>query len=204
MKFIEARKLAKTFRPPLLFRDLTFKVNQGESIAVTGPNGSGKSTLLMILAGFVNPDRGTIIRHGGVEPLSRDEFLRSCGFSGPGHAPYGNLTGRENIIYVTGREYQEEGERLCRELGLSSCLDREVRNYSSGMVQRLRYVLALAKKPSFLLLDEPTASLDREGKEFLIHDLHSRLPSLVLVLATNDEEEAGLCGSRIELHETTA
>jgi heme exporter protein A len=203
MNFIDARNLAKTFRPPLLFRDLSFTVNRGESLAVTGPNGSGKSTLLMILAGFMTPERGTIHRQAGERILNREEFLGCCGFSGPRHAPYGNLTGRENILYVTGRENLEEGERLCRELGLSSCLDREVHNYSSGMVQRLRYVLALANKPAFLLLDEPTASLDRDGKELLLQDLRSRMPSLVLVLATNDEEEAGLCGSRVELHETT-
>jgi len=138
-------------------RDVSFDVEQGESLAIVGRNGSGKSTLLKILARITSPTTGRAMLSGRVGSLLE---------VGTGFHP--ELTGRENI-YLNGavlglkqREIQERFERIAEFSGVSEFLDTPVKRYSSGMYVRLAFSVAAHLEPEVLLVDEVLSVGDAE------------------------------------------
>lgn len=126
-----------------------FKVNKGDFIGIVGRNGSGKSTLLKILAGIFEPTKGKVEVNGTLVP-----FLEL----GVGFNP--ELTGRENI-YLNGiilgmtRKYVESKfEQIVDFAEFRDFIDLQVKNYSSGMVIRLAFAIAMEARADIYLLDE--------------------------------------------------
>jgi lipopolysaccharide transport system ATP-binding protein len=130
--------------------DVSLEVRRGETLGILGSNGAGKSTLMKLMAGIVAPDRGTAWR----DPREKITLLSlGVGFEG-------NLTGRENAILsalLLGLHRQTIDKRLDRirdfsELG--GFFDQPVYTYSSGMLARLGFSVAMEVEPDVLLLDE--------------------------------------------------
>jgi lantibiotic transport system ATP-binding protein len=130
-----------------------------------GPNGAGKSTTIRIVLGLQRPDKGRIFLFG--HPLERERIglLRRIGSLVEAPSLYLHLTGRENLEVhrrLLGAPKRVIDEAL-ETVGLIAAADRLVRNYSSGMKQRLGIAQALLGNPELLLLDEPTNGLDPAG-----------------------------------------
>jgi ABC-type polysaccharide/polyol phosphate transport system ATPase subunit len=136
-------------------KDLTFKLDHGESLAVIGPNGAGKSTLLQVLAGIIRPSEGAVDVAGHVSGL----LTLGAGFDK-------ELTGRDNILL--GGAFLGLDDAVTRELlpsiieyaELGEFIDAPLRTYSSGMRARLGFSIATAVDPDILLLDEVLATGD--------------------------------------------
>jgi ABC-type polysaccharide/polyol phosphate transport system ATPase subunit len=133
-------------------RDLTFTVEAGETVAVIGRNGSGKSTLLALLGRVYRPTRGLCRARGRVAILLE---------LGAGFHP--ELTGVENI-YLNGailgmrrREVEEKLEQIVEFSELEHFIDTPVKGYSSGMMMRLGFAIAVHVDPDVLLVDEVLA-----------------------------------------------
>jgi ABC-type polysaccharide/polyol phosphate transport system ATPase subunit len=130
-------------------RDVSFQVEQGESLAVMGKNGAGKSTMLSLVAGLVPPDRGDVVTRGRVAALLE---------LGSGFHP--DLTGLENIrlnAALLGFSRKRTAVRLEEIVDFAEIADfiREpLRTYSSGMTMRLAFSVAVNLDPDILLLDE--------------------------------------------------
>lgn len=130
-------------------KDATFEVPRGEVLGIIGPNGSGKSTMLKILAGIYRPTEGTFKIHGKVAALLE---------LGAGFHP--ELTGRENIylngsiLGMTRREMDDRFDEIVEFSGLGRFLDAPIKNYSSGMIVRLGFSVAIAIDPEIILIDE--------------------------------------------------
>jgi len=90
-------------------------------------------------------------------------------------------------------------KELMYKMGLAGRESDELRNYSSGMLQRMKYVCALLHEPHILLVDEPTSSLDEEGCQIVFNIMEEQKKDKILILATNDKEEAKFGDSAIEL-----
>jgi ABC-2 type transport system ATP-binding protein len=141
-----------------------------------GPNGAGKSTTIRMVLGLQRPDRGTISLFG--RPLEKDRIslLRRIGSLVESPSLYLHLTGRENL--EVHRRYLGVSKRCIQDalatVDLASVADRVVRNYSSGMKQRLGLAQALLGDPELLILDEPTNELDPAG----IHEVRTLIRSL--------------------------
>lgn len=133
-------------------KDLTFDVKDGETFGIIGGNGSGKSTLLKCLAGILVPDRGSITIPKRVAALLE---------LGAGFHP--ELTGRENIFLngailgMSQRDLNSKLDDIAEFAGLGQFLDTPVKNYSSGMVVRLGFAIAINVDPEVLLIDEVLA-----------------------------------------------
>jgi len=160
---IEVKNLTKSFtyqgKKTTIFRDLSFKINSGESIAILGANGAGKSTLLRILGGIDLPDSGTINTDSSISwPVGL-----VGGFQG-------SLTGRENVTFVS-RIYSEkrkvpEKVRYVEEFAeLGVYFDRPFKTYSSGMRSRVTFGLSMAFDFDVYLIDEVTAAGDQRFRE---------------------------------------
>jgi ABC-2 type transport system ATP-binding protein len=151
---------------PALAR-VSFSVGAGEAVAVVGPNGAGKSTLLRILATLLIPSSGRV-ELGGFDLSRNSAGARSkLGYyTGGDDGFYGRLSAIENLKFFAimnnqaGPEVSREIRRIAEWIGLGDALDRQVRTFSTGMTHRLGLARALLHRPSVLLLDEPTRSLD--------------------------------------------
>ena len=143
---------ALTYQSFWALRGVSFRVGQGERVAVVGRNGAGKSTLLRVLAGVLPPTEGRAVVTGRMVPI----LGLSAGFNP-------ELTGLENVFLnalLLGRSKEETASRVDEIVAfseLSDFIDTPLRNYSSGMVSRLGFAVATAWIPDVLLLDEALA-----------------------------------------------
>jgi ABC-type multidrug transport system ATPase subunit len=146
---------------------VSFDVREGEAVALLGANGAGKSTLLRILATLLVPTAGhaTVAGHDTVQE-SR-EVRRKLGYhAGTDHGFYPRLTAHENLLFfgqlnlLSRSTAAERISRVAEQFQLGGFMDRQVRTLSTGTVQRLSLARALLHRPSVVLLDEPTRSLD--------------------------------------------
>ncbi len=145
-------------------KDINLTVEKGRVVGIIGPNGSGKSTLLKILSRIYRPNGGTFMVNGNVAALLE---------LGAGFHP--ELTGRENIFLngsilgLTRREIKDRFDEIVEFSGLERFLDSPIKNYSSGMVVRLGFSVAMSIDPEVLLIDEVlgVGDLNFSKKSFL-------------------------------------
>lgn len=133
----------------LALHDVSFEITEGETVGVMGPNGSGKSTALALMAGVLAAETGCVNVRGHVCPL----LELGAGF-------HYDLTGRENVVLngillgLTRREVIARLRDIVEFSELEEFLDQPVRTYSSGMVARLGFSIAVHLDPVILLIDE--------------------------------------------------
>ena len=163
-------------------RGISFDVAPGEVLGVVGANGAGKSTLLRILTTLLIPTRGRA-QVGGFDVIREPAKVRlQIGYHTGGDACfYARLTARENLVLFAGLNNISHGEasrriaELTGPFGLGEILDRQVRMLSTGNVHRLGLARAMLHRPSLLVLDEPTRSLDplaaAEFRRFLLQEI---------------------------------
>ena len=159
---LNAQSVTKSFGATMLFRDVSFTVNDGDRIGLIGPNGSGKSTLLKMLAGEIAPDAGEITPR---------KNLRMAYVAQDSHFPAGATVRAiiEAALRRAGVPEADWEQRLRTTLGVAGFSDFEVdaASFSGGWKKRLAVAEALVQKPDLLLLDEPTNHLDMAGIEWL-------------------------------------
>ncbi len=199
---IEADGIQKRFGRQLLFSNVGFKLNPGDSFYITGPNGSGKSTLLQILAGIQRPTAGSILYMAGVNVIKREDYYENYGFTGPQVNPYDALTAYENLSFSTAGTVDETSiNEYLERFDLYRHREKQVRYYSSGMKQRLRLIHALIKDAPVLMLDEPCSNLDSRGRDILYEILGDIKRNKIVVIATNESEDINLCANGIDLEQ---
>ena len=188
---IEAVGLSKSFAGVPLFTGVSFLLDRGV-LAVTGPNGSGKTTLLKILAGLVRPSGGKVRVESEGRELSRDERRSRVGWSGPDLAFYPELTAEQNLAFFRkAAGFVSEPDDLRARLaavGLDGS-DIAVEHFSTGMRQRLRIAFSFLLDPDVVLLDEPMAGLDADGRQAVHRAVASASGRGPVVAAATDLED---------------
>lgn len=189
---MEIKNVSFSYGDKPVIENLSFSLSDGRRVAVMGESGRGKTTLLRLLAGFIEPTSGSILREEGEVPsvvFQEDRLL-----------PW--FTAVRNVSEVAagkgGRAYAEE---LLREMELGDALDKLPKELSGGMQRRVAIARALAFGGSPLLLDEPFKGLDPELKERVAEKILKRAGKVPILLITHDEHEAELmkCGEMIRL-----
>jgi len=194
---VKASNLSKRYSR-ILFRDMSFCVTTGQSLAIAGPNGSGKSTLLKIIAGVMTPDSGNVAYWYNDNPVDTAYIRNYIGFAAPYINVYKHLTALENITFAIGT-VDDDAVQLLDVLGLSPHSNTMLMFYSTGMIQRVKLALAFLKKASVLCLDEPGSNLDEQGKRVLFSLLEKVQPTTAIFIATNDFHELNFCKRSIVL-----
>lgn len=194
----------------MVFRDLSFVIEPGVSLALTGPSGSGKSTLLNILCGLESLDSGSLwLFDEDATGFGSGEWarLRRCDigvlFQDSNLMPA--LTLAENLrlrASLAGRSTWSCDNWL-RRLGLADLADRFPDQVSGGQRQRAALAMVFAIEPKLVLADEPTASLDRTTANGVADELFrwQNTTGSTLLLATHDQVLADRCDSRLDLAE---
>ena len=143
----------------LAVNDVSFSIEQGESVGLMGLNGSGKSTLLKLIHGVMKPDAGSVLPRGRIAGLIA---------TGAGFHP--QLTGRDNvflnaaILGMTEAETRAKFDQIVEFADIGRFLDTPVGNYSSGMFSRLGFAVAVHTDSDIFLIDEVLAVGDKPFK----------------------------------------
>ncbi len=201
---LTGKQLKKVFNRRVVFKDISFEVKSGEVLSITGPNGSGKSTASKMICGVLTPTSGEVILSNGAGRIERDEVYRYVGLVSPYLELYGEFTALENLqIECRARRLPKGNEQKLAEtlklVGLFNRKDDAVKGFSSGMKQRLKYAAALIHDPGVLVLDEPTANLDQAGIDMVLSVIETYRKDRIVVLATNDSQEAALGDVKVVL-----
>ncbi len=147
--FIKAAKRELMFREFVAVDDVSFRVNKGDVFGLVGTNGSGKSTMLKVIAGVLEPSKGSCTVNGSISPL----IELGAGFDF-------ELTARENI-YLNGallghskKFLDEQLDEIIEFAELRDFMEMPIKNYSSGMVARIAFAIATITEPDLLIVDE--------------------------------------------------
>ncbi len=190
---IEAEHITQQFNRRIIFRDISFRVSSGESLVLTGHNGSGKTTLVRIICQLIRPYRGQVRFLRDNRAIPNERIYPHIGLVGPYLQLYNNLTALENYTFfarIRGLPVDVSlFRRWMERLGLKGREMDELRTYSSGMLQRVKYVMALFHQPDILILDEPTSNLDEEGTATVYEIMQEQKKEKILILATNEPQE---------------
>ncbi len=204
LKF-EVTGLSKTYNRRIIFSQVSFSLDNGGSIIIGGRNGSGKSTLLKILIGVLSQTKGTITVSVDGKEINKPELFRSIGFVSPYLQMYDEFSAFENLdLYRKIRNINTPDEilhSLLERVNLTPAKNQLVRTFSSGMKQRLKYAFALLHQPPILLLDEPTANLDSEGKAIVHQIVNEQKQRGLVIIATNEPDEIKWGDSVLNLDE---
>jgi ABC-type lipoprotein export system ATPase subunit len=196
----------------IVLDELDLTVKEGDSIAITGPSGSGKTTLMNIIGLLDKPDSGEILfRDKSILGFTPDESSHyrntNLGFVFQDHLLLPHLNVEENIVLplfagrITENEYEEKKKyatTLMDKTGIKALAGKYPSQISGGEAQRVTLVRALINKPSLLLADEPTGSLDAKNAE-LLGDLLTILNNetgTALIVATHSPDLA----AKMKLH----
>ena len=197
----------------IILHDLSFQIEQGESVAIVGASGSGKSTLLSLLAGLDLPSAGQIDLMGqNLNLLDEDGRARLrgqlVGFVFQSFQLLPHLTALENVMLpleIAGKSQAEarlSALEWLEKVGLTLRANHFPKTLSGGEQQRVALARAFINKPAILFADEPTGSLDEASGNRVIELLFelNRENSSTLVLVTHDPALAARCGRQLNLH----
>jgi putative ABC transport system ATP-binding protein len=196
--------------PLTILHDIDFQLAPRQSAAIVGASGSGKSTLLSIIAGLDTPSSGTV-HLAGANLFALDEDARAAvraarlGFVFQSFQLLGNLTALENVMLPLELQGRSDARVLATEMlqrvGLGERLAHYPKVLSGGEQQRVALARAFVVKPSVLLADEPTGSLDFATGEkvmALMFELN-REAGTTLVLVTHDRGIAARCDRQLRI-----
>jgi len=192
----------KRFNRDWIFRHLTYEFSAGKSYAIIGPNGSGKSTLLQVLSGAMQLSEGNgiwIIDNGKMDNETVFEKISIC-------APYLDV-----VEEMTLKEFFEfhhhfkpfltsvTPEQIISILGLEEAADKQIRNYSSGMKQRVKLAQAVFSDVPVILLDEPCTNLDAAGMALYNQLINDYCKKRMVIVSSNDHHEYEFCSEKLNM-----
>ncbi len=202
---LRAKGIAKSFLPGrYIFRDVQFESKPGKIIAFTGANGSGKTTLMKTTAGMMRPSFGEITFEMDGKPVKPEDFRQHYGFVGPYLNVYDEFSPIELLkIFagIRGIDYDAEyADFILKKFNIAHRGNDPVKEFSSGMTQRVKYVLALQHSPEIIFLDEPMSNLDQDGISAVLSIIFDHIEKGgAAIIATNEERDKALAHEFINL-----
>lgn len=203
---VDVTALAKNYGGTPVLTDISVRFEEGSFTSLLGPSGSGKTTLLRIVAGFVAPDRGTVLI--GPRNVTRvPVWARNIGMVFQSYALFPHMTVAENLAFglihrgIKGAEAARRVERALQMVRLPGFGNRSPRQLSGGQQQRVAVARAIVIEPAVLLLDEPLSALDRRLRQEMQVELQriQRESGLTTIFVTHDQEEALTLSDRVAI-----
>lgn len=174
---LEFKSVTKVFKSDLFKKpvpaisELSFRVDSNSIVGFLGANGAGKTTSLKVAMDFTRPTSGEVTFEGLGK--NRSEVFSKIGFLPERPYFYPHLTGREfstymgSLVSMPRTRIKEQIEKLAPLFRIDFALDREIKTYSKGMLQRIGFLTALLHDPNLVILDEPLSGVDPIGRKEL-------------------------------------
>ncbi len=209
---ISIKNITKSFGNLQVLKGINLEIGNSEVVSIVGPSGAGKTTLLQIMGTLDKADKGEVTIDGiNVDSLSQKKLAdfrnRHIGFVFQFHQLLPEFTALENIMipaFIAGtkkRETKERAMELLDFMGLKDRANHKPNELSGGEKQRVAVARALINKPSLILADEPSGSLDTQNKaelHQLFFDLRDKMGQ-TFVIVTHDETLASITDRTIKM-----
>ena len=189
-KAVEIKNLSFGYGGEKIFDNFSLNIERGEKIALVGESGAGKTTLLYLLMRLFEPDSGTIAINGTISAATFTNYIFSASIRENFKILHENITDEEILSALRTCELEN--------FDINAPIGEDGENLSGGERNRLQVALAMAKDAEILILDEPTAGLDRKNAEKLIENLIDATKNRTLIIITHDSNYFSEMG-RIEL-----
>ncbi|MDR0443742.1 MAG: ABC transporter ATP-binding protein [Treponema sp.] len=189
--------ISKTFGDFTALNDVSLEIKKGEFFSLLGPSGCGKTTLLRIIAGFENPDSGTLTLDGS-NVLFMPPNRRQTNTVFQNYALFPHLTVFENVAFslrlknASSTEVKNKVGEYLHLVQLEGHAHKKPNQLSGGQKQRVAIARALINEPSVLLLDEPLSALDAKLRQHMLIELdtiHDKI-GITFIYVTHDQQEA--------------
>jgi len=190
----------KRFNREWIFRHCDYEFVSGKSYAITGSNGSGKSTLLQVIAGALMHNEGSV----NYSDSSEINVHHHISIAAPYLELIEEMTAKEMLeFHAQFKPLTLPVEKILEAVGLANAANKQLRNFSSGMKQRLKLAQAFFSDTPVLLLDEPTTNLDAEGIDLYLQLIKDHTKGRLVIVSSNDKQEYAFCEEIIAIGGTS-
>jgi ABC-type multidrug transport system ATPase subunit len=188
---ISLSNIGKRYNYDWIFRKVNYEFTSENNYVILGANGSGKSTLLQVIAGNLTTSEGTINYHFGNQKIEQENIFHQLSFASPYLDLFDELTLAESIEFQAKFKPYYEGldtQKIIELTELGKAKDKQLKNYSSGMKQRVRLALAVLANTPLLLLDEPTSNLDKKAIDWYQRLVNTYSKNRLIIVCSNQLE----------------
>lgn len=200
---IQLTDIGKKFGKEWIFKNINLEIKTGDKLVILGGNGSGKSTLLQIISGYVLPNAGELNYSIENNKLDKEEYQKQLSLASPYLDLIEDYTLEEIINHCAIYKPFLKGldtQKIIELSGLYAAKNKFIKNYSSGMRQRVRLTLAILADCPLLLLDEPVSNLDKAAidwfkgliKEYAMH-------KTIIVCSNSIKDEFEFCTKELNV-----
>lgn len=192
MHAIDISKLSYYYGDVCALENIDLKINKRDFLGIIGPNGGGKTTLMKIMLGFLKPQNGKVEVNsdkalGYVPQIT--SFDKNFPIKVIDVVLMGKLEGRANLFHRYSASEKTEAKDILENLGIIHLADRQIGQLSGGQLQKVLIARALITNPEILLLDEPTASLDKESTKDIYETLKKLNEEKTIIIVSHDMED---------------
>jgi ABC-type multidrug transport system ATPase subunit len=205
MTRIELSSIGRRFNREWIFRGINLTLLENKKLAILGSNGSGKSTLLQIISGHLSPSEGIINYQFNSDKTEIDEVYKYIGFAAPYMEVIEEFTLTEFLIFHNKfkpfiNNYSEK--EIVDILQLNNASKKEIRNFSSGMKQRVKLACALLSDVPVILLDEPASNLDKQSVQWYRNLIETYADNkMILVCSNHQPDEFDFCKEELVIED---
>jgi len=199
---IQLENVAKKFNREWIFSNLNLSFSATDTIAVTGPNGSGKSTLLQVIAGSMLQTKGKIYYQHTRQSIEPDHIYNYLSLVAPALSLPEDFTLDEFISFHFKFKKLKTGyniSELPNIFRLERSRDKYIKNFSTGMKQRLKLGIAFYADSPLVLLDEPATNLDTSGFNWYLEEIEKIIHEKLIIICSNRAEEYAFCEKKIDI-----
>lgn len=203
----------KRYNRDWIFRHLNYQFEPGKSYAITGPNGSGKSTLLQVISGAIGLNEGTMRYMEGDtsasmatdnshQQVAPEFFFRHIAICAPYLELVEEMTLNEFLLFhqqFKPFRSQVSVNSIAAAVNLERATHKQIRDYSSGMKQRVKLAQAIFSDVPVILLDEPCTNLDADGVALYHGLIRDYCADRLVIVSSNDPTEYEFCGEQLSI-----
>ncbi len=192
------QNIGKKFERSWIFSEVNYTFKSGKKYAILGSNGSGKSTLLQVISGYISQTKGDIFYIKEGKKIVPQGFYKYISLA----TPYLDLPEELTLIEMLSfharfRKPYLPFDGIIERLYLQKEINKQIKDFSSGMRQRVRLGLALLYSSEIILLDEPTTHLDSAGISWYLQLIQDFTADRCLIISSNQLEEYSFCDENI-------
>lgn len=201
---IVLEQIGRRFNREWIFRNVNYTFESGISYAILGANGSGKSTFLQVISGSLSSSEGRLNYFNNNIPVDIENVFSELSLAAPYMDLIEEFSLREHIdFHFQFKKYRQgyNREKLISLLNLQHSEHKALKNFSSGMKQRVKLALAFCSNTKVLLLDEPTSNLDQQGVEWYLSLIQQFSTDRLVIVCSNQQHEYAFCDHRISVEE---
>ncbi len=199
---ISLENLGRRFNREWIFKGLNYQFNHNQAYAILGINGSGKSTLLQVISGALTPSVGNLIYTFDGKIIAPENYYTAISLA----APYLELIEDFSLNEVLDFHFKFKtrfdllkNSDIISLLGMQKQEHKLIKQFSSGMKQRVKLALAFCAQTPVLLLDEPTANLDVQGIDWYHTMIKQFTANRITLICSNQSNEYSFCDAQLNL-----